>query len=233
MSKHVVIVGGTSGIGEATAKAFVARGFEVTIGGRDRARLDEAVKRTGAKGRSIDGTSADSANAFFAEVGAFDHLVIALSGGAGGGPFKALSIDALRTGVEAKLFAHITTLQAALPTLRESVTFISAASARAAMPGTAGLAAVNGAIEAMVRPLAAELSPLRVNAVSPGVIDTPWWNAVPKQFKDDVFKSASASLPVRRIGRPEDVASAIVMVAENGFMTGTVLEVDGGAHLAR
>ena len=116
---------------------------------------------------------------------------------------------------------------------RSSVTLVSAASARAAIPGTAGLAAINGAIEAMVRPLAIELAPVRINAVSPGVIDTPWWDALPAQAKRGVFAQTCASLPVGRVGRPDDVAAAIAMVATNGFMTGTVIEVAGGAQLAR
>jgi NAD(P)-dependent dehydrogenase (short-subunit alcohol dehydrogenase family) len=232
--QRVVIVGGSSGIGEAAAARFAALGAEVIIGGRDAGRVEAAVQRIGrARGETIDGTDAASASRFFASVGAFDHLVIALSGGKGAGPIRDLSLNELRSGFEAKLFGHLTTLQAALPFVRASVTLVSAASARAAMPRTAGLAAINGAIEALVRPLASELAPLRVNAVSPGVIDTPWWNAVPKEQKDSFFQRTAQVLPVRRVGRPEDVGDAIVLLATNGFITGTVLEVDGGAHLAQ
>ncbi|HWO22950.1 MAG TPA: SDR family oxidoreductase, partial [Kofleriaceae bacterium] len=113
----------------------------------------------------------------------------------------------VRSGLEHKLLAQLSVAQASLATLAAagSITFVSSASARMAIAGTTGLAAINAGIEAAVRTLALELAPIRVNAVS----------------------------PVRRVGHPEDVAAAIAMVATNGFMTGTVLAVDGGAPLAR
>jgi NAD(P)-dependent dehydrogenase (short-subunit alcohol dehydrogenase family) len=231
---RVVVMGGSSGIGEATARLFAAGGAEVIITGRDGAKLAPAQTRSGAsRGAVVDGSVPAAVAQFFAGLGAFDHLVLALSGGKGAGPFGVLSLDELRAGFEGKFWAHLTTLQAALPMLRGSVTLISAGSARSALPGTAGLAAINGALEAMVGPLAAELAPIRVNAVSPGVIDTPWWDEMPREAKEQFMLQAAHSLPVARVGRPEDVAAAIVMLAHNGFITGTVVEVDGGGHLAR
>jgi NAD(P)-dependent dehydrogenase (short-subunit alcohol dehydrogenase family) len=230
----VVVIGGSSGIGEATARMFAEAGAEVVIAGRDQARLDAALKRLGAvRGEVADGAVAESTKRLFESAGPFEHLVLALSGGRGAGPFATVALDDIRSGFEAKLFAQLTTLKAALPFVKSSVTFISAATAAAAMPGTCGLAAINGAIEAMVRPLAVELAPVRVNAVRPGVIDTPWWNAAPKELKRAVFAQASQTLPVKRVGTADEVAAAIVMVATNGFMTGTVLDVGGGGTLAR
>ena len=83
----------------------------------------------------------------------------------------------------------------------------------------------------MIRPLAVELAPLRINAVSPGIIDTPWWNAMPSDRRQTIFAQAVATLLVGRLGTADDVAEAIVLVATNGFMTGTVVECDGGGHL--
>jgi NAD(P)-dependent dehydrogenase (short-subunit alcohol dehydrogenase family) len=85
----------------------------------------------------------------------------------------------------------------------------------------------------VVRPLAAELAPIRVNAVSPGIVDTPWWDAMPAEQKQASFQKAAASLPVGHVGQPDDVAAAIVMLACNAFITGIVLEVSGGVSLAR
>ena len=99
--------------------------------------------------------------------------------------------------------------------------------------GTAGLAAINGAIESLARVLAAELAPVRVNCVRPGVIDTPWWDNMPKEFKSGVFAQTAQTLPVRRVGNPDDVAAAIVMAASNGFISGAVIDVSGGGTLAR
>ena len=233
-ARRVVVMGGGSGIGEATAKLFATRGAEVVITGRDQAKLSRAQTVTGAsRAEVVDGTVPAAVTAFFAKLGPFDHLVLSLSGGKGAGPFGQLDLVELRAGFEAKFWAYVQILQAALPTLRVSATLVSAGSARAALAGTSGLAAINGALEAMVAPLAAELTPIRVNAVSPGVVDTPWWDAMPKAAKKQFMDQAAQSLPVARVGRPEDVAEAIVMLAGNGFITGTVIEVDGGGYLAR
>jgi NAD(P)-dependent dehydrogenase (short-subunit alcohol dehydrogenase family) len=120
-----------------------------------------------------------------------------------------------------------------LPRLAEhaSITLITAASARAAFPGTSGLAAINGALEAMIPPLAVELAPRRINAVSPGVIDTPWWGRVPEEQRKELFAGLAATTPVGRVGRPEEVAQAINSLATNGFLTGVVLDCTGGANL--
>ena len=234
--ERVVVMGGSSGIGEATAALFAARGAEVIITGRDRAKLQGVSERiAGAVSTyAMDATDPAEVLAFFAELGEIDHLVLALSGAAGGGPFASLDLDALKAGFDGKVWPHLRVLQAALPNLGQggSVVFVTAVSARAALPGTAGLAAINGALEAAVGPLATELAPLRVNAVSPGVIDTPWWNRVPAEQREAVFQGVARTVAAGRIGRPEDVAQAIVLLATNPYVTGTVLTVAGGAHLA-
>ncbi|MGW4591248.1 SDR family oxidoreductase [Amycolatopsis thermoflava] len=109
---------------------------------------------------------------------------------------------------------------------------MTAASAGAAMPGTAALAAVNAGIEAMVPVLAVELAPVRVNAVSPGVIDTPWWDFLDADTKAATFEAMAAGLPARRVGTPDDIAAAIAFLTDNTYTTGVVLRVDGGARLA-
>ena len=234
MSTKVVVMGGSSGIGEAVARQFSSLGAEVTITGRNVSRLEEAVQRIGKiHGRIADGTSQESCQQLFEAVGAFDYLVLTLSGGRGAGPIASVALDDIRAGLEAKLFAQLITLRAALPYVKGSVTFVSAATAAAAMPGTACLAAINGAIESLVRVLAAELAPIRVNCIRPGVIDTPWWDNMPKEIKAGAFHETSQTLPVRRVGKLEDVAAAIVMAATNGFVTGTVVDVSGGGTLAR
>jgi NAD(P)-dependent dehydrogenase (short-subunit alcohol dehydrogenase family) len=172
---------------------------------------------------------------FAAAMEPVDHLVLALSPGAVGmGPLASLEESALRAAFDGKFFAHLAIVKATLPKLRPggSVTFISAVSARAAMPGTAGLAAVNGALESVVPPLAAELAPIRVNAVSPGVIDTPWWDGMPEAQRTAFFENTATLSPAGRVGKPEDVASSVLYLAGNTFVTGTVLDCSGGATLA-
>ena len=151
---RVVVMGGSSGIGEATARLFAMRGAEVVITGRDQAKLAHAQTATGAsRADVVDGTVPAAVSAFFARLGPFDHLVLSLSGGKGAGPFGQLDFGELRAGFEAKFWAYVQILQTALGTLRVSVTLVSAGSARAALAGTNGLAAINGALEAMVAPM--------------------------------------------------------------------------------
>lgn len=235
MNKRVVVAGGTSGIGEATAAAFAARGAQVLVTGRDAARLEASVARSGAVGVVADAASAAGRAALLERVDRVDHLVLALSGASGGGAFAELDLRALRDAFEGKLWPQLELVQALLPRLagEGSVVFVTAASARAALPGTVGLAAINGALESAVAPLAAELAPRRVNAVSPGVIDTPWWEALPAEARAAAHAAAVRATPVGAVGSAADVAEAIVLAATNPYMTGVVLPVDGGYTLAR
>jgi NAD(P)-dependent dehydrogenase (short-subunit alcohol dehydrogenase family) len=249
---HAVIIGGTSGIGLATAARLLAGGYRVTVAGRDKARLENALARlaeaatdapaggTGAgtstapvSGQVVDAADAGGVRAFFAGLGPVDHLVVTATAPAGMAPVAELAADRLRGAFDGKLLAHLYCIQAALPSLAAdgSITLVSAASARGGLPGTAGLAAINGAIEAMVKPLAVELAPRRVNVVSPGFIDTAWWDWMPAEAKAAAFAQAAKITPVGRVGRAEDVADAITFLIGNTFTTGVVLPCDGGALL--
>jgi NAD(P)-dependent dehydrogenase (short-subunit alcohol dehydrogenase family) len=230
----IMVFGGSAGIGEATAVAAGAAGLRVIIVGRDPERLEQAVRRIGAAESVVaDATDRESVERALRRAGTLDHVVICASGGKGAGMFRDLDLDALREAFEAKTLAQFTVAQVAAHHLPSSgsITFVTAASARSVIGGSAGLAAVNGAIEAAVPVLALELAPLRVNAVSPGIIDTPWWSGMPVAAKQGFFANAERALPVRRVGRPEEVARAILFIAQNGFVTGSVYEVDGGSHL--
>jgi NAD(P)-dependent dehydrogenase (short-subunit alcohol dehydrogenase family) len=234
--QRAVVIGASTGIGEATARSFAAAGAEVIITGRSKSRLDAAAERIGypVESREADATDAEAVAALFGTSGPVDHLVLAASPGAVAlGPFAGLGEDALRQAFDGKFFAHVTVLRAALPVLRgaASVTFITAISAQMAFPGTVGLAAVNGALQAIVPPLAVELAPVRVNAVSPGATDTSWWDFLPEEQRRAMFEATAASTPAGRVGRPDDVASAVLFLAGHEFLTGTVLAVTGGAHL--
>jgi NAD(P)-dependent dehydrogenase (short-subunit alcohol dehydrogenase family) len=232
---RVMIAGGSSGIGLSTAKFLTDYGASVIITGRDVKKLESAHQQLGPSASSVAFDAADSearAKAL-ASIGKLDHLVISLSGGKGAGTFQALSEADLRTGFDAKFWTHFSLAHEAIPYLSPagSITFVSAISARAANPGTAGLAAINAAIEGLVKPLAVELKPLRVNAVAPGVVDTPWWNWLSEDQKKATFESFAAATPAGRVGKPEDIASAIVFLIGNSFMTGCVIECDGGLRL--
>jgi NAD(P)-dependent dehydrogenase (short-subunit alcohol dehydrogenase family) len=233
--QKIVIMGGSSGIGLATAKQAAQCGAEVVITGRNPQKLNKAVSELPdtAKGAVVDATSLAALKDFYNNLGKFDHLVMSLSGRGGGGPFKSLSVDSLRQAFEAKFFAYFLAVQLGLPWLREagSIVLVTAGSARSAFAGTSGLAALNGALESMIPPLALEIKPIRINAVSPGIINTPWWDMLPGEQRQAAFAQMAASTPVGRIGQPEDIASAILFLLANGYMNGTVIECDGGMRI--
>jgi NAD(P)-dependent dehydrogenase (short-subunit alcohol dehydrogenase family) len=233
---RVLVMGGTSGVGRATAALLSEQGCEVILTGRSYERLRETADAVpGVSAHRVDALQRGQVDALLHQLGAIDHLVVCVSGGEGAGRFATLDLQGLRRAFTAKTLAQLEVVQAALPHLDPagSVTLITAASARAALPGTAGLAAVNGALEAAVRPLAAELAPLRVNAVSPGVVDTPWWNGLAEAERGAYFSAVASHLPAGRIGRPYDIATAVAFLISNTFVTGHILAVDGGANLAR
>jgi NAD(P)-dependent dehydrogenase (short-subunit alcohol dehydrogenase family) len=233
-NETVVVIGGSSGIGLATVKRLAATGARVFATGRDAAKLHASIAGLGPRvvAEVFDARERGSLDGFFAKVGPFDHLVLALSGGHGGGEFAQLDLKFLRTGFEEKFWPQLEAAQAGLPYLRQpgSMTFITAISATMTSPGVAGLGAINGALESMVGSLARELKRIRVNAVSPGVTDTPWWDRFPAEAKAAVF-AQQADNPVGRVGQPQEVAHAVQFLMENALMTGAVIPCDGGLRL--
>jgi NAD(P)-dependent dehydrogenase (short-subunit alcohol dehydrogenase family) len=230
-----IVFGGSAGIGEATAGVLSRDGVRTTIVGRNEAKLRAAAGRhSGVATAVADARDRQGVRRFFASFGPIDYLVICVTGAKGAGAFRDLDLDELRAGFEEKTFAQLAVAQAAVPHVRAggSITFVSAATTRSVIRGTTGLAAINGALESMIPILAHELAPVRVNAVTPGIIDTTWWDdAMPEDAKRAFFSRAETTLPVRRVGRPEEVAALIALVAQSGFMTGSIYEIDGGGHL--
>ena len=231
---NALVVGGTSGIGLATARRLRERGATVHIVGRNKERLDAvALSDPELVGHQADGVDREAVAAVAETVGTVDWLVVTLSGSEGVGPFATMDLDMLRRAFDAKFWGHATTVQAVLPHLAPtgSVTLVSAITARASMPGTAGVAAINGALESLVKPLAVELAPVRVNGVSPGLVDTPWWDGMPAEARREYFDRSQQALPARHIATADDIAEVVAMAATNANLTGTIIETDAGARL--
>jgi len=230
-NQKVIIAGGSSGIGLATAQLLLKQQATVLVTGRDHRKLEMAKSEN--PGLEVSPTNCGDIHAlsdFFKATGKFHHLVITVSGAKGGGLFSTLALSDLRDGFDAKFWPHLKTIQAALPWLEQngSITIITASSTTSRLPGTSGLAAINGALEMMVPILAKELQPLRINAVSPGVIDTDWWNFLGQQEKQTTFNQFSKQIAVGRIGKPEEVAAVIQSVITNGYINGSVISCNGG-----
>jgi NAD(P)-dependent dehydrogenase (short-subunit alcohol dehydrogenase family) len=232
-SRHVAILGGSAGIGLATARVAAARGARVTLGGRDQARLDTAAQQVpGAATVVTDAEDGDALAAFFAAAGPIDDLVVTVTRRGGGGRAGQLAEADLLGGFAGKTVPQLRAVGLALPTLAErgSITLVGGVTAQAALPGTAVAAAVNGATEAAVPPLARELAPRRVNAVSPGVVETGWWDAL-GDARQPALTAMAERTPLGRNAHPDEVGAAILALIENPFITGVVLPVDGGLRL--
>ncbi len=228
-NKKVVVAGGTSGIGLAAARLFLKAGALVTVTGRKPGKMDASAAK-GLEAVKVDSSDQEALTKFFTAHTGIDHLVISLGGSKGLGNFSELSTEVLRQGFDEKFWPQLNTLKAALPYLNQkaTVTFVTAVSGSSRMPGTSGLAAINGALEVMVPILAKELRHLRINAVSPGVVDSPWWDFVSEKVRRDAFAQYATQILVGRVAQPDDIADVIVFMAGNEYMTGKVIVCDGG-----
>lgn len=233
--QRVVVIGGGSGIGLGIAKVAAGAGARVVLAGRSAGKLEAAKAEVGAEAeaRVLDATDRAAVRALLTALGSVDHLVVTAAAGLPFGPFTSLDPDAFRRGFDGKFWAFVHAVREVLPVLRRdgSVTLVTGAAARAAMPGTAGVAAVNGALQSMVPTLARELAPVRVNALSPGLVATPVYDGMPASAREAMYRQAAERLPTRRIGAAEDLGEAALFLMTNGYTTGIVLDVDGGARL--
>lgn len=232
--KRVVVIGGTSGIGLSTAKAFLDQSAQVIIASRSASKLSEAKNLLGSnvEAYSIDFRNEEKLADFFKMVGKFDHLVVTAGEGAMG-HFSDLPVDNAKDAFDSKFWGQYLTVRAALPYLHEasSITLTSGVYGIRPPQGATTLASINSAIDGLVRGLSVDLAPIRVNVVSPGIVDTPLYGGMSDEQRQNLYSSIAQQLPVKRVANPEDIAEAYLYLAKNGFTTGTVLLIDGGAHL--
>ncbi|HVC10412.1 MAG TPA: SDR family oxidoreductase [Burkholderiales bacterium] len=229
--KSVVVVGGSSGIGLATAALAKSEGALVTIAARSAERLRAAADGIGARGIAADVTSDASVEALFKACGKVDHVVVTAAQ-LRSGPFKTLSIEDAKATMESKFWGAWRVARAADIAPGGSLSIVSGFLSIRPRPAAAIIGAANGALESLARSLALELAPVRVNAVSPGIIDTPIRAAMPEEARRKMLEQTAAALPVRRVGTGEDIARQILAFMTIGFATGSIVYLDGGGSIA-
>jgi NAD(P)-dependent dehydrogenase (short-subunit alcohol dehydrogenase family) len=226
--KKIVVVGGSSGIGLATAELAKREGADVTIASRNAGRLKAAAEKIGVIGMPADVTSDGSVADLFRKCGPVDHVVVTAAQ-LRTGPFKTVSMDDVRATMESKFWGAWRVARAVEIRPGGSLTLVTGYLSTRPRPGAAIVGAVNGALESLTRGLALELAPVRVNAVSPGTIDTPIRASMPEAARRDMLAKTAAALPVARVGVGEDIARQILTFMTVGFATGSIVYIDGGA----
>lgn len=226
--KKVVVVGGSSGIGLATAELAKREGADVVIASRSAAKLDPVAERLKVTAIPTDVTSDQSVAELFRRTGPVDHVVLTAAQ-LRTGPFKTVAMEDVRATMEGKFWGAWRVAREAGIRPGGSLTLVTGFLSVRPRPNSAIISAANGALESLARALALELAPVRVNAVSPGVIDTPIRASMPEAARKEMLARTAAALPVGRVGAAEDIAQQIMSFMANGFATGSIVYLDGGA----
>lgn len=233
--QRTLIIGGASGIGYSVAQLLTSRGDAIVLAGRNTQKLQQAAKQLSEKS-SIDTLTLDIANEqelrdLAKTLGPVDNIVVTAGSQAPGGPLSSIDLSAAKQAFETKFWGSLAIAQHLGGLLKPggTLTFTSGFLGRRTVAGTIVKTAMNAALESAVKILAKELSPLRVNAVSPGLTDTEAYSAMAPEARQQMLEKAAAALPAQRWGRAEDVAKGYLFVIDNPFVTGSVIDIEGGA----
>jgi NAD(P)-dependent dehydrogenase (short-subunit alcohol dehydrogenase family) len=230
--RRVLVVGRGSGIARAVVLAVREAGASVVVAGRDAQQLDQAYDDPGITAETVDLTDEAGVAALADRLGRVDHIVSTASARARG-RVADLAHHTILASFDTKVLGPILLAKHFAPLMPEdgSLVLFSGASARKPGIGMLAVAATNGAVDVLTRSLAVELAPVRVNAISPGTIDTGAYDALGDTAKAALFAQRATTNPARRIGTPDDVAHATLFALTNTFLTGTTIAVDGGEPL--
>jgi NAD(P)-dependent dehydrogenase (short-subunit alcohol dehydrogenase family) len=233
--QRIVVLGGTSGIGLGVAQATAAAGGTVIVASRQQSSVEEALRLlpATAEGHAVDLRNEAAIEGFFAQVGAFDHLVYTAGETLQIGPITDVDLAAAHAFFETRYWGAYTAAKHAAPRLRPggSITFTSGSAGIRPRSGWSLGASICAAMEGLTRALAVELAPLRVNIGAPGLVRSPLWRDIPEEARNGMYETASQTLPVGRVGEPEDLAQAYLFLMRQGFATGQRVVVDGGYSL--
>lgn len=233
--KRVVILGGTSGIGLATAKAAHREGAAIVVASSRRQRVESAVAALEGKaeGEVVDLADETQVQALFERVGAFDHLVYSAGEALHLETLQTIRIDQARGFVDLRFWGAFMAAKYGSPHIRPggSITLTNGVAALRPQKGWTVAASICGAMEALTRALAVELAPIRVNVVCPGVVKTELWSGMTESDRAAMYRDIGRKLPVGRVGEADDLAQAYLYLMREGYSTGQAIVVDGGAVL--
>jgi NAD(P)-dependent dehydrogenase (short-subunit alcohol dehydrogenase family) len=228
--KKVVILGGTSGFGLATAKAAALQGANVIVVSRSQANVDKALLELpkGAVGAALDVTDEAAVQNFFNTTGEIDHLAYCAGDAL---PAAIVTTAEARSFFEVRFWGMYIAARAAFPHIRQggSITLTNGILAQRPWKGWSAVSAVAGAVESLTRGLALDMAPIRVNAVCAGVIKTALWSGMDESAREAMYAERAKSLPAGRVGEVEDIAETFLYLMNSGFTTGQVVVIDGGA----
>lgn len=233
--KIVVILGGTSGLGLATAKEASSEGATVIIVSSNQNRINDALEElpSESKGFAIDLSKEENIRQLFDSIGNFDHLVYTAAENLNLTTLDKTNIDNAKDFFTLRYWGALTSVKYAIKYINEggSIGLISGIASQRPGSGWALAASICGAMDGLCRALAVELAPIRVNAVSPGVIKTNLWNSMDEKDREDFYANVGNSLLVKRVGTAEEIAQAFTFLMKQTFATGQIMTIDGGAVL--
>ena len=232
--KRAIVLGGTSGIGLAATRQLAAAGATVIAGSRSAENIERSAALTGDRVSccTIDVLDRDALIELFEVNAGFDILVNAATGGKRtSGPFLHMDLDGFQ-GSFRKLWGYANSVRLGAPHMADNgaIVLVSGFPAKKATPGYSAIATVGNAVEGFVRAIAPEIAPRRINAVSPGIIDTPMF-AAQGEAREQFLAAATHNMLIQRAGTADEVASAILFTLQNDYMTGSSIDIDGGARL--
>src|ERR1700745_3865948 len=233
--KRVVVVGGSSGIGLAVAQQAASQGAKVVIVSSNAERVQKAVECISgeAQGQAVNVSDEGAVATFFEKLGSFDHLVFTAGDGLRLPDLAATDLQQARRAFELRYWAALAAVKYGSRSIRKggSIVLTTGVAGQRPHKGWVIAASVCGTIEALTRALALELAPIRVNAVSPGVVRTNLWQNMTAEELEHLYESVGNRLPVGQVGESHDIAQAYLFLMQEEFATGQTLVVDGGTGL--
>ncbi|WP_273212352.1 SDR family oxidoreductase [Runella zeae] len=234
-NQKVIILGGSSGLGLATAQAAAAEGAEVVIVSSNQQRIDKALQTlpVNSKGFSVSLDKEENIKTFFEMIGNFDHLVYTAGENISMSMVDDTEIEKGKDFFTIRFWGAFAAIKYGKPHINEggSINLMSRNFGQRPATGYSLGATICGAMDAFTRAMAVELAPIRVNNIAAGIIDTNLWNNMNEADREGFFNHLENTLLLKRVGQPEDIAQAFVYLMKQSYTTGQSLIIDGGAVL--